>query len=268
MGINYGPRFDADVYDWSVRVASNGGSVSKSVAGAVLSFTLNLKDNGLWSKLKEIYILSGVTDLTSTLTKLKYISTPQITNSGFSSGNYTATGSQCGVSSDGASVKQLLIGVTYTDLVVNNRSVAVYETRRQTSFYSTVIGRESGGGNSAFGPTTVPGATAQARFLDVGTGATALGSGSASTTAGGLLYAGAATSVVSMYASKTWSSTAATQSGLNGTGSYLIGGAIGGGAVSNSTVSLGFVGEYLTEVETQLLSTYCDALMTSFGGAV
>jgi hypothetical protein len=264
MSVTYGSR-DTDVDAWYNNIVANGGSVSNSVRYSVLTFSRNLKSSGLWSKLKEIYILCGVPDINSALTKLKYIDTQRITNVGFATADYTATGSTCGFKGD-STYKRLDPSVAYNAFPVKDRFVGAYETVRIGNFYDTVIGRERGGGNTAFGPTVNPDGHTQARILDVTTNAYTVGY-STPTTAGGLITANVTSSVVAHYANKTWQEASYTIGDtLGGTGGYVLGGAIGGGGFMKSTLSLGFMGNYLNQTETQLLSTYCDIFMTDMGG--
>ena len=266
MATVYGPKFDQDVYNWSQDIVANGGSVSADTVNAVLNFTLTLKSTGIWSKLKEVYILSGVPDLNSSMSKLKYISTARLTNSGTL--GYTATGSECGVSFTGPTVGRITTSVPFDALPVKDRAVAYYETRRGENFYDTMIGRERGGGNSAFGPT-VNDVTPymQGRALDTTTSTTTVDGGT-NTAPKGLAYLGASATTVDLYTNKTWyPKTHTLGDTIGGTGSYVIGGAIGGGGYSNSTIALGFMMNYLNQTETQLLSNACDVLMARFGGA-
>lgn len=264
MSVTYGSR-DTDVDAWYNNIVANGGSVSDSVRYSVLTFSRNLKSSGLWAKMKEVYILCGVTDLNSALTKLKYIDTQRLSNSGFVTGDYTATGSSCGIKGDGT-YKRLNTSVVYNALPVKDRFAAAYETTRLGNFYDTVIGRERGGGNSAFGPTINPNNYTQARVLDVTTNAYSAGS-SLSTSAGGLITANVESNTVAHYRNKTWQGDTYTIGDtLGGTGGYVIGGGIGGGAFMKGTLSMGFLGNALTQSQTELLSYYCDIFMTDMGG--
>ena len=264
MSVTYGSR-DADVDAWYSNIISNGGSASSSVQYSVLTFTRNLKSSGLWSKMKEVYIFCGVSDLNSTLTKLKYIDTQRLSNSGFVTGDYTATGSTCGIKGDGT-FKRLSTNVVYNALPVRDRFVGAYETTRFGNFYDTLIGRERGGGNSAFGPTVNPDNRVQGRILDVTTNSTTVVSSSLATNAGGLITTGAYSTNNSFYANKVWGSNTTIIGELGGTGSYVIGGGLGGGSFMGGTLSMGFLGNYLNQTETELLSTYCDIFMTDMGG--
>jgi len=264
MGIVYGGT-DSDVDAWYKNILANGGSVSASTMYSVLTFTRNLKSSGLWAKMKEVYIFCGVTDLNSSLTKLKYITNQRITNTNIPSNYYTATGSTCGIRGDGTYMF-LTPGVAYDAVPVKDRFVAAYETNRVAAFYTTLIGREKGGGNTAFGPTINPDGHSQARILDVTANAYTIGY-STPVVAGGLITANVGTSTIAHYANKTWQDTTYTIGDtLGGTGGYLILSALGGGGFPSTTISLGFLGNYLTQAQTELLSSYCDTFMTDFGG--
>jgi hypothetical protein len=263
MPVSYGPKEDTDVTSWITRVqTATGEDISYSFRGAVWKFVFDLKNYQLWNKISEIYILSGVSNLNSTLVKLKYISSPSATFSG--TFGYQATGSTAGIIGDGSSFRQYITGVSSSDLPVQNRFVAAYETSRTATFYGTIIGREGGGGNSAFGPTIRPDGQIESRMLDVASGATTIGS-SSSTSPGGLLYSGAGTGVISTYSNKTWFSQNNTFGSLNGLGGYVIGGSLGGGTPMYSNISLGMLGNYLNESEVANLSLICDNFMLSIG---
>jgi hypothetical protein len=264
MGIVYGAT-DTDVDAWSRNIVANGGSVSASTIYSVLTFTRNLKSSGLWAKMKEVYIFCGVTDLNSSLTKLKYITNQRITNTNIPSNYYTATGSTCGVKGDGTYMF-LNPGVAYDAVPIKDRFVAAYETNRVAAFYTTLIGREKGGGNTAFGPTINPNGYSQARILDPTLNVTTSAS-SPVITAGGLITANVTSNSVAHYTNKTWQNSNDTIGDiLGGTGGYLILSALGGGGFPLTTISLGFIGNYLNQAQTELLSNYCDILMTDFGG--
>lgn len=264
MSVTYGSR-DTDVDAWYNNIVANGGSVSDSVRYSVLTFSRNLKSSGLWAKMKEVYILCGVTDLNSALTKLKYIDTQRLINVGFATGDYTATGSSCGIKGDGT-YKRLDTSVVYNALPVKDRFAAAYETTRLGNFYDTVIGRERGGGNSAFGPTINPNNAFGSRLLDTTTSAQ-YGPNSSGDTAQGLIYVGATTSASTAYNNKVWTSNVnIIGDTLGGTGGYVIGGGIGGGGFMKGTLSMGFLGNALTQSQTELLSYYCDIFMTDMGG--
>ena len=264
MSVTYGSR-DANVDAWYSNIVTNGGSVSLSVQYSVLTFTRNLKSSGLWEKMKEVYIFCGVTDLNSSLTKLKYITNQRITNTDIPSNYYTATGSTCGIRGDGTYMF-LTPGVAYDAVPVKDRFVAAYETNRVAAFYSTLIGREKGGGNSAFGPTVNPNGYTQARILDTTLNTITAGL-SPVIAAGGLITANVTSDSVAHYANKTWQNTSHTLGDtLGGTGGYFILSSLGGGGFPSTTISLGFIGNYLNQTQTELLSTYCDIFMTDMGG--
>lgn len=264
MGIVYGGT-DSDVDAWYSNIVSNGGSVSPSVQYSVLTFTRNLKSSGLWAKMKEVYIFCGVADLNSSLTKLKYITNQRITNTNIPSNYYTATGSTCGIRGDGTNMF-LTPGVAYDAVPIKDRFVAAYETNRVAGFYTTLIGRQKGGGNTAFGPTVNPNGYTQARILDPTLNSYTVGI-STSTAAGGLITANVTSNTVAHYTNKSWQQATYTIGDtLGGTGGYFILSALGGGGFPSSTISLGFIGNYLNQIETELLSTYCDIFMTDFGG--
>ena len=160
----------------------------------------------------------------------------RLSNTGFVNGDYTATGSSCGIKGDGT-WKILDTGVAYDALPVKDRFAAAHETTRLVSFYDTVIGRERGGGNSAFGPTINPNNNFGSRLLDTTTSGQ-YGPNAPGSTAQGLIYVGAISSGSTAYNNKTWSSNSnVIGDTLGGTGGYIIGGALGGGGNMGGTLS-------------------------------
>lgn len=270
MGVTYGSYIsDSDLTAWYVNILSNGGNVSQSVRKSVLDLILKLKASGIWDKLLEVYIFCGVDDFNSTLSKLKYVSSPRLTNVGFLSTDYVKNGLQCGLQgSIGATGKYILTGIGSNDLSSTNRSAGVYETKRANNYYDTIIGRDKdGAGNSAWGPTVNLDNTINSRLNDVAYNTYTLG-GNSSTLAGGLLYIGSGPTEVALFNNKTWASFSIVQGQIVGSTPYRIGGNIGGGSSMAGNISIGFIGTYLNQTDTINLSTYFDAFMTDIGGNV
>lgn len=261
MGVFYN-QYDKDLSSWLSRIIAAGETPQKPIVSAVGNMVFSLKAQNLWDKLDEIYILSGLTNFNSIFQKLKYINTPTLTNLNFTSGNYISTGSQAGLVNDGLLFKRLNTGVVYNAYAPGNRTVGVYETRRGDAFYATLIGRERGGGNSAFGPTTTPtGKYSQFRFFD-----TTVSNGLSDSVVGpaGFFVASEVNSLMIGRANQTNYSGAFTPGTISGTGNYFIGEALGGGGYANSNVSFGFIGKGLTATELTAMDTTVNTLMTSF----
>lgn len=261
MATIYG-QYDKDLASWLSRITIAGETPQKPIVSAVGNMVFSLKAQNLWDKLDEVYILSGLTNFNSIFQKLKYINTSALTNFNFTSAKYISTGSQAGLVNDGLLFKRLDTGVVYNAYTPGNRTVGVYETRRGDAYYATLIGRERGGGNSAFGPTVTPTTiTSQFRFLDT-TASTSLGNAVAGP--GGFFAASETTSLALGRANQTNYSSAFTPGTIGGTGNYFIGNALGGGAYANSNVSFGFIGKGLTASELIVMDTIVNNLMTSF----
>lgn len=266
MSIQYSQQTDSDFRDWLNRIIAVGEVPVKNNISAVGVFVNSLKTQGLWAKLQEIYILAGVTNFNSIFQKLKYITWPALTNSGCTSTDYKASGVNAGIAASGVS-KFIYTSVQYTDLTVGNRSLGVYETKRNTaaSFYSTLMGRAGGGGNTAFGPGVDQSNNgSQYRFMDT-TSPTALGIAGALDIPAGFFAGSEKSNTAILRASNAVTSNSFTPGTLNGNSSYTISGALGGGGWSPSTVSFGFMGQGLTIAEMATLDSLVNTLMTSLG---
>jgi hypothetical protein len=264
MAIFYN-QYDKDLSSWLSRIIAAGETPQKPIVSAVGNMVFSLKAQNLWDKLDEIYILSGLTNFNSIFQKLKYINTPALTNysgNAFVSSNYISAGSQAGLVTDGASYKILNTGVVYNAYTPGNRTVGVYETRRGDASYATLIGRQRGGANSAFGPTVFPTTKySNFRFLD-----TTVSSADGNSIVGpaGFFITSEINDLKIGRANQINYSSAFTPGTIGGTENYLLGGGIGGGGVSNSNISFGFIGKGLTATELTAMDTTVNTLMTSF----
>jgi hypothetical protein len=264
MAIQYNQQTDSDFRDWLSRIVAVGEVPNKNNITAVGVLVNSLKSQALWPKMKEIYILAGVTNFNSIFQKLKYITWPTLTNSGFISTDYTVSGINAGLASN-VTAKQLFTSVQSTDLASGNRSLGVYETKRAsaTGFYSTLMGRPGGGGNTAFGPDVIQSSNvSEFRFMDTTVPTSRSIVGTLDVPAG--FFAGSESSgLATMRASNTVSSGSYTPGTLNGASAYNIGGSIGGGGWSASTISFGFMGTGLSVAEMATLDSIVNTLMIS-----
>lgn len=263
MATYYGKSPDSTIKDWYTRIEQSGGIVSRDFTGNVYTMVDSLKSNGVWDKLYEVYVLCGG-DYTSCLQKLKYGSgkSSTLSVSGFSSGTYRPTGSIAGFVSN-TGIRTISTGVLYTDLSSTNRSVGVYETSRSASYYSTWIGREGGGGNSAFGPTINPDGTGGLRYMDCASAA-ALATNSSVNAAGLFSTIANASSVMATSYGLQYSSNS-TLGALNGAGGYVIGGAIGGGGYCSGSFSFAYLGYGMSSTQLSSLDLAVNNLMKTVG---
>lgn len=259
---------DPHVSSWIRRVKDySGETVPTDFAVAVEQFVKDLKNDGLWNLFYEMYLFCGVS-VSSINVKLKtYPGKSNIlTISGISSSSYNATGTNAGIVGDGASARSVQTGILGSDIPVHNRSVGVYETVRAPVFYATLIGRQRGGGNSAFGPTVNPGGDSALRVLDNISDTTSVGSLNSSATASGLFAAVEGNGTVALYNHRTISKgTKYTGDIATPNNGYVIGGAIGGGAYMASTVSFGFIAQAMTDNELRVFDDALNKLMTVVG---
>jgi len=257
--------YDADFNNWLTRITTVGEIPTYNNIAAVSRFVKSLKSQGLWDQLVEIYLFAGVNNFNSIFQKLKYLTTPTITNNGFTSSDYVSSGVNAGLTC--GTSKLLNIGLTYTDLDVGNRSVGVYESKTVTGgFFSTIIGRAGGGANSAFGPNIVQtNNNSEFRFLDTTSTTGPPQAANPSVLARGLFACFEGPTSVQGRALNTLSTANRTLGTINGTGGYSIGGALGGGGWAVSTISLGFAGRYINTTDQANLDLIVNTLMTDLG---
>lgn len=129
-------RLDPDAQDYFTRAEALGGSFDLTsidaaytetyVKGAIIDYVVGLKADGLWDKLTELYLLSGVT-FGGLMAKLKHAGTATLTNNNFVTGDYVAAGTSAGLKGDGGT-KYLDTGVNEADNVLNSLSISAYRT--------------------------------------------------------------------------------------------------------------------------------------------
>ena len=240
MASLYGQQNDPDFKDWLRRIMIAGEVPSQNIITAVGMFVVTCKQNDIWDKLKEVYILSGLTNFEATKQKLKYINNPLMLSSGISSSHYTPTGPGAGVDLNNGNMSYNL-DVSMTDLELGNRSAGVYDIAKVDSFYSTLIGRQRGGSNSAWGPTVDPTGITAWRFLDLDSGT--VGIGSSNTSPAGLFANFEGVGEVFGYAHNSATGFSYPVQGvMGGTGGYTIGAPLGGGGWGAATIRFGYLG--------------------------
>lgn len=264
MGNSYGKPKDLDFLDWYNRVLDVNGIISHTNLSYTYDLIFDLKYYNLWDSLSEVYLFCGG-DWNTATQKLKYSASnvPTLTSAGFTSSTYVSSGSAAGIVGN-ASARVFDTYVTYNALTTNDRSVGCYETRRTAAFFPTLIGRQSGGGNSAFGPTVIDSTNdSQYRFLDTDSNDATI-----STTdggAGGLFITSIDSAYVRGRSHQNNNSTARVQGTIQGTGDYIIGGGIGGGVYMNSNLSFAFLGKSLTPDQMDNMDIAVNKYMTRLG---
>jgi hypothetical protein len=106
--------YDSDTLDYFNRAEAEGGTFDRTsinatyteeyVKAAIDDFVRGLKEDGIWDKLTEVYLLCGVS-YAGILAKLKYTTTPKLTNSSFVTGDYLSVGSGLGLKGNGSTKK-------------------------------------------------------------------------------------------------------------------------------------------------------------------
>src|SRR3954470_6506481 len=96
-------RYAPEVRAFYCNMVANGGSIARSTLTALSVFVNRLKAHGtLWDKLDEIYPLCG-RGIASACVKLKFVSTPLMTNHNFADEDFEEWGPTAGLTPDGAS---------------------------------------------------------------------------------------------------------------------------------------------------------------------
>lgn len=260
---------DPDVSSWQERIKDySGESVSDFVLFCVNGFVKDLKINNLWNHLLEVYIFSGVSRA-SIPVKLKYLpNRPSNLTIPTAWNTYNATGTGAGLSNLGLSY-QITTGVLVSDLPARNRSVGAYCTSNTTDglstnpYYATIIGRESGGGNSAFGPTPTPTGVLYSRMLDT-TNTLTIAPSVSQTGNAGLYITSEGRGTVKQYSQQKITSATVLTGDIKGTSGYVIGGGIGGGNFMWATLSFAYLGLALNDIQLTLLDKIVNKMMTSF----
>jgi hypothetical protein len=136
-----GVSYDADALDYFTRAEALGGSFDLSgisgtytasyVKTSISDFVAGCKADSIWTKLKEVYLLSGVT-FGGMLAKLKYVSTATLTNVNFVSGDLLAAGSGAGLVGNDST--------KYLNTSISPASAGMTTTSGSLSWYATGIG--------------------------------------------------------------------------------------------------------------------------------
>jgi hypothetical protein len=257
------PALDADALDYFSRAEALGGSFNQTglnalyteayVKTAISNFVAGCKTDSIWTKLIEVYLLTGVT-FGGLMAKLKHAGTATLTNNNFVSGDYLAVGSGAGLT-DGAS-KRLTTGLT----LPASHSMGLYlQTNDATS-----NGRLMGSYGAAEG-----GARFQTNAAGINFFGGLAASGSVSTTGPGLgmLIGNAANGAQSLYSNGSLVGTN-TQARAAVTTTFNLLSVNGITGDTTCRQSFAFYGSVLDATEAASLSTRVNALMTALGANV
>jgi hypothetical protein len=131
---------DANAFD---QTAIDPIYTAEYIKGKINKYVIDLKAVGLWTKLTELYLLSGVT-FGAILAKLKYDTVATLTNSGFVAGDYVAVGSGGGLTGDGSS--HLEAG--FTDDLADDFGSSVYVPSWNGEIFCYTFAVQDSGSNS------------------------------------------------------------------------------------------------------------------------
>jgi hypothetical protein len=121
---------DRDAVEYFDRVTTAGGTfastgyTSSTIRRHINAWFMATKDLGVYDKLVEVYLLSGPT-FPGIFQKLKYLSTPALTNFNFVAGDYVQTGAGAGLKGNG-STKRLASQYSITGPQIGNLSFGAY----------------------------------------------------------------------------------------------------------------------------------------------
>jgi hypothetical protein len=133
-------NWNAEASDYFLRAEALGGVFDQShidpayhasyVKQNISYMIAGLKADAVWSKITEMYLLTGVT-FGGLMAKLKYDTTATLTNNNFVTGDYLAAGSGAGLKSDG-STKYLKGGISQIEIPARNSHLSTYNTQFST----------------------------------------------------------------------------------------------------------------------------------------
>jgi len=133
------PELDNDVKTYLSNVQMNGGRISDATLRSVNTFTVRLKESGVWAKIRDMGIYCG-DNLAAALVKLKYPNgvSPVLENLNFEDSDYIERGASGGLKGNGLN-KILRTGIIPSQhLVQGSTSYSVYtkETSPQNPYIS------------------------------------------------------------------------------------------------------------------------------------
>jgi hypothetical protein len=139
--------FDPDARDYILRVeAADGERLESQVRGAINSFVIGCKADGIWTSLVASCIMAGARTVAGAITPLVG-NAP--TNNNFVAGDYSRTLGLLGNDSNKYLATGYSTGDT-TNFPQNNTHIACYVSVSQTDTSGIVIGGASGAGNRLF----------------------------------------------------------------------------------------------------------------------
>jgi hypothetical protein len=265
--------YDSDAYSYFARVESIGGSFNLTsinssytasyIKSSINAFVIGCKTDNIWSKLTEIYLLSGVS-FNGLFTKLKFSLTPSLSNNGFVGSDFVIGGSGAGLVGNG-STKRIACGINRTD--THNISLSAYVTFPQTNTINagyigastaapagSFLGRGINGGSDAF--SNGEGTSQYASQISASRNGFFVGS-SRSQTDRQLYRNGSSIATNTVSAPNSTQTLEFSLFSFNGTTN-----------VSNARLSFAHIGTGLTTQESVSLSSRVNTLMTSIGANV
>jgi hypothetical protein len=151
-------QYDVDALNYFARAEALGGSFNLTSINATYTdtyvktafndYVLGLKSDNVWSKVTELYPLTGVS-FDGLMAKLKYDSVATLTNNNFVAGDLVAAGSGAGLVGDG-STKTLEANCNVNILPIGNRHLGVYITDYGAIATKTLLGTNPGGAYANF----------------------------------------------------------------------------------------------------------------------
>ena len=134
-----GDAFDPDAQAFFIRVTDAGGTLSTTEQNAVNTLVVQMKANGIWTKMKAIYPMVGGGSGT---TLQRSAACAQNLKSSSFTGTFTATGwtfASTGITPNNAAYMDSGLNVS-TELAANNSHISVYSRTLNLSHNATSIG--------------------------------------------------------------------------------------------------------------------------------
>lgn len=269
-GAGGGASYDADALNYFTRAEALGGSFDLSgingtytedyVKTAISNFIAGCKTDSIWTKLTEVYLLSGVT-FGGLMAKLKHAGTATLTNANFVSGDYLAAGSGAGLAGNGTN-KSLGTSLASTGTPYSDLSYSAYliSMTSQNEFMGVL---SSGGGAGRVLVNWVAGGETYINIGDGNSRETLHGSDYGSRKA---YFLATSTGTAGANFRNGGNKYSFTSAAILGTGNWAV--LRGPNNFGNSKLSFAHIGTGLTDTDAANLSTRVNALMTAIGANV
>lgn len=228
----------------------------------VSNFIEGLKDDGVWDKLTEVYLLAGVS-FDGLMAKLKYDTVPTLTNNGFVEADYKPVGAAGGLKGDRSS-KELATGFLDSSLAVSHKHIGSYATEESSTALANSIATGGSSGTESFYQISHGSGNRRIRFPIA-----SADSGNTSDPSAGHLIASriSDTNVRGFYNGSEFFADSSSATAIASDNQYTLF-ARNGAGYSDERIAFAHIGTGLTESEALKLSNRTTELMTALGTVV